>query len=139
MVCNRCKSDYTIKNGMRQGKQCFLCKVCGFQFSTDHAFFEHEKRVALTLCCFGLSMRKIGMLLGYSHVTIRNWIRAFEARRDEPNEDYFMDMDEICEFLKKRNSPRLGRRFATMESALTWNVENEMSKVMEKVLSTLTI
>ena len=84
-------------------------------------------------------MRKIGMMLGYSHVTIRNWIRAFEEQRAVPNENYFMALDEMCEFLKERNNnPRLGRRFPTMQAALTWNVENEMSKVIEKVLSSLT-
>jgi len=140
VTCNKCKSDYTIKYGLRSGKQCYLCKGCGFQFSTDHAFSDHEKRVALTLCCFGLSMRKIGKLLGYSHVTIRNWIRSFEEKREEPNEDYFMDLDEICEFLKKRNSdPRFSKRFSSMQDAFTWNVENEMSKVIEKVMSSLTI
>ncbi|MCL2850869.1 MAG: hypothetical protein FWE01_00715 [Firmicutes bacterium] len=138
MVCCKCQNEYTIKNGTRHGKQCYLCKGCGFQFTGDYAFIEQEKRVVLTLACFGLSMRKIGMMLGYSHVTICNWIRAFEKSRVTPNEDYFMDLDEMCEFLKMRQSnPRLGRRFSTIQQALTWNVENEMSKIIEKVFTSL--
>ena len=139
MACSKCRNDYTVKNGNRNGKQCYLCKACGFQFTSDCTMVEREKRVAVTLCCFGLSMRKIGMMLGYSHVTIRNWIRTFEDQRVEPNEDYFMNLDEICDFLKERNAnPRLGRRFPSIQAAITWNAENEMSKVIEKVLSSLT-
>jgi len=138
MVCSKCKSDYTVKNGNRKGKQCYLCKACGCQFTGDQLFIENEKRVALTLCCFGLSMRKIGELLGYSHVTILNWVRDFEKRRETPQEDYFMEIDEMCEFLKTRtNNPRLGKRFPTMQAALTWNVENEMSKILSNIFSQL--
>ena len=83
-------------------------------------------------------MRKIGELLGYSHVTILNWVRDFEKRRETPQEDYFMEIDEMCEFLKTRtNNPRLGKRFPTMQAALTWNVENEMSKILSNIFSQL--
>jgi len=124
---------------MRGGKQCYLCRVCKCQFTGDQSFVENEKRVAITLCCFGLSSRRIGQLLGYSHVTILKWVRAFENQRSEPNENYFMDLDEICEFLAVRAAnPRMGRRFTSMQAALTWNVENEMSKYMEKVFASLT-
>ena len=145
MTCYKCKSEYTVKNGHRKGKQCYLCKICGTQFTGDHTFIENEKRVALTLCCFGFSMRKIGDLLGYSHVTILNWVREFEEKREQDveqkifNEDYFLSIDEMCEFLSKRNqNSRLGKRFPSMQDALTWNVENEMSKVLEKLFATLT-
>ena len=138
MTCTKCKSTHTVKNGNREGKQNYLCRTCGRQFTGDQHFIEREKRVAITLCCFGLSMRKVGWLLGYSHVTILNWVRAFERQRVTPSEDYFMEMDEICEFLKERTAnPKLGRRFPSVKEALTWNVENEMSKIMEKVFATL--
>ena len=140
MQCPKCNTDYIVKNGMRKGKQCHLCKSCGCQFTGDHNFIENEKRVALTLCCFGLSMRKIGDLLGYSHVTILNWVRDFESKRVTPNEDYFLSIDEIAEFLKERSkNPKMARRFPSLQSALTWNVEHEMGKAMEKLLNTVTV
>jgi len=138
MNCSKCNNDYTIKYGKRNGKQCYLCKSCGTQTTGDQAFIENEKRVALTLCCFGFSTRKIGALLGYSHVTILNWVRSFEKNRITPNEDYFMDIDEMCEFLASRTKNPQGRRFPTMQAALSWNVENEMAKMMKDVLSKLT-
>jgi len=140
MLCNRCKSNALVKNGRRLGKQCFLCKDCGRQFTNDNSHLELEKRIAITLCCFGLSMRKIGWLLGYSHVTVLNWLREFENKRVTPSEDYFMDINEMCAFLSERTkNPRLGKRFPTMQEALTWNVENEMSKVMNQVLAHITL
>jgi len=143
MICSKCGADYFVKNGNRQDKQCYLCKVCGYQFTGDSSLVEKEKRVAITLCCFGLSMRKIGALLGYSHVTIINWVREFEKKREKHSENYFehyfLELDEMCAFLNERTkNPRLGRRFATMQAALQWNMENEMSKIMEKVFASLT-
>ena len=139
MNCSKCKSSQTVKNGNRSGKQCYLCKLCGRQFTGDTTAIELERRVALTLCCFGLSMRKVGWLLGYSHVTILNWVRDFEKQRETPSEDYFLDLEEICTFLAARTqNPRLGKRFPTMQEALTWNVEQEMSKIMKKLFASLT-
>jgi len=138
MTCSKCQNNYTVKNGQRHGKQCYRCKSCGFQFTGDNDFLVREKRAAITLCCFGMSARKVGLMLGYSHTTISTWVKIFENTRSTPSEDFFMDLDEMCEFLKERNNnPRFTRRFSSMEKALTWNIENEMSKIIEKVLSTL--
>lgn len=35
MKCNECESDNIVKNGLRRGVQCFLCKDCGHQFTND--------------------------------------------------------------------------------------------------------
>lgn len=135
--CPKCQSIDTVKNGLRTGKQCFLCRECGRQFiAGDNAEAERDKCAALTLCAFGLSMRKIGYLLGYSHVTILNWAREFE-KKDLPREDYFMELDELCDFLKTRTAnPKMGKRFPTMQEAITWNVEKLLGKQMDEIIRT---
>ena len=138
MLCVKCSSDYITKYGKRSGKQCYLCKTCGCQFTGDKNFIENEKRVALTLAVFGMSSRKISTLLGYSHPTILNWIKEFEKTRTSPREDYFMNLDDLSSFLHERSKNPQGRKFTGMQAALTWNVENEMSKAIEKILSSLT-
>ena len=65
-----------MKNGSRLGKQCHLCKICGRQFTGEHELIENEKRTALVLGCLRLSSRKIGNLMGYSHVTILKWFKS---------------------------------------------------------------
>jgi len=110
VVCGKCKCECSIKNGTRQGKQCFLCKQCGFQFTGDYEFIQNERRAAITLCAYGFSMRKVGELMGYSHVTIINWVRDFERNRENMQQthnwmdDYFMAHDELYSFLETRNN-----------------------------------
>ena len=87
-------------------------------------------------------MRKAGALLGYSHVTILNWVRDFEKQRDATkvaSEDFFLELDEICAFLGQRTTnPKMARRFPNMQAALTHNVEHGMEAIIEKVFSSLT-
>jgi len=99
MTCSKCLGELCVKNGNRDGKQCYLCKACGRQFTGDHEHVELEKRAAITLEGFGLSMRKIGDVLGYSHVTIMNWLRDFKERASKAIESYFMGIDEVRAFL----------------------------------------
>jgi len=139
MICVKCNSSSTTKNGKRGGKQCYQCRECGRQFTGDAQFLANEKRAALTLAIFGLSARKIALLLSYSHPTILSWIREFEKNRTTPNEDYFMDLDELCKFLQSRTHSPESRNITSLQASLTWNVENELSKHLEKVLASLTV
>ena len=140
LKCARCSGTNVTKNGKRQGQQCYRCRDCGRQFTGDVEFIEKEKRAALTLCCFGLSFRKIGYLMGYSHVTILNWAHDFEKRMEPPGDDYFMELDDVCAFLHERTkNPKIGKKFPSLQEALTWNVENEVSKILEKLFAQLTV
>lgn len=79
--------------------------------------------------------------MGYSHVTILNWAHEFEKREIiDLYEDYFMELDEVSEFLVARTrDPKLGKRFVSIQEALAWNVENEVSKILEKTFESLTV
>ena len=138
MLCNRCKSNKNVKNGHRHGKQSYLCKTCGYQFTTDASCTIVEKRAAITLYNIGLSFRKIGALLKYSHVTILNWVNDF-AKKAVFDENDFMELDEIWAFLESRRSyTRPGKRFATIDEAVMWNAEKEITKILTKGFAVLT-
>ena len=137
MQCGKCQGNRNVKNGLRKGKQCWICRDCGTQFTGDQSFIDNEKRVALTLAAFGQSTRKIGRLLGYSHVTILNWIREFERKRESrdplADEKAFLDIGEMCAFLSTRN-----RKSTNIQSAITSNAEHEISKILESLFSSVT-
>ena len=83
MTCKKCDSDQNVKNGNRHGKQSFLCKCCGHQFTNDNAAAYLEKLAAFAYYKAGMSYRKIGELLRYSHVTIQNWVRELSENTAE--------------------------------------------------------
>ena len=141
MLC-RCGSDKVVKNGKRSGKQCFLCRLCRRQFSDDGAITDVEKRAAVTLYAIGLSFRKIGVLLRYSHVTILNWVREFDSELEggrwriedegELGDFKLMELDELWIFLDTRKSySRPGKRFTTIDEAVMWSAEREIEKMIE--------
>ncbi|MGD1704222.1 IS1/IS1595 family N-terminal zinc-binding domain-containing protein [Dapis sp. BLCC M229] len=35
MICPKCNSTHTRKNGRRRDQQCFQCRICGRQFVDD--------------------------------------------------------------------------------------------------------
>jgi len=137
LVCPQCKSDSVVKNGKRQNQQSFLCKDCRRQFTSDNSFIEREKRAALTLCCFGLSFRRIAQLMGYSHVTILNWAHEFEERDTIQLYDYyFMELDEVCDFLVERaQCDDFSARFKSLQEALLQSAEIEIGRIAQRVLN----
>lgn len=151
MTCNKCKEDNTIKYGMRNGMQCYLCKKCNFQFTSDYSYIEKEKRAALTLGCLGLSFRKIGELIGCSHVTIRNWIKSFEITKTNKDkaatvgessisidESQLMNIEDICIFLDERNdNAKVGKKSMSLKEGILWNGENELMKYLAKIIPSI--
>ena len=98
----KCGFGRKVKNGTKHGKQNYLCKGCGHQFTTDEGAREHDQRTAVTLYCVGMSFRKIGTVLRYSHVTINNWIKQFMNKG--MSENGLLKEDEFIKFLEKRPS-----------------------------------
>lgn len=78
MICPRCKTKESVKNGMLRGIQRPHCKACGFNFSVElksTAKSEDGKRQALLMYLAGLGFHSIGRTLKVSHVSVLNWVK----------------------------------------------------------------
>ena len=83
--CKRCGSESHVKNGLMRGKQRYLCKSCGLNFTDTPAPGKPlaMKAAAVLLYVSGLSMNRTGKLLGVSTPTIQAWLEQFEGLRPE--------------------------------------------------------
>lgn len=116
--CKRCGSEKQVKNGLMRGKQRYLCKACGLNFTDTPAPGRPlvMKAAAVLLYISGLSMNRTGKLLGVSTPTIQAWLEQFAkayARKPEPEgRAVVIELDEMWPYLKKSlsssGSGRLG-------------------------------
>lgn len=93
-----------------RGKQRYLCKACGLNFTDTPAPGKPlaMKAAAVLLHLSGLSMNRAGKLLGVSTPTIRAWLGQFAkayARKPEPEgRAVVIELDEMWRYLKKSPS-----------------------------------
>ena len=118
MYCCQCGSDNYRKNGITRGKQRYLCKECGYNFTNIHGRgYPPELQIqALKLYSENMGIRSIGRFLGVDPSTVMNWIRnAGEKLMDRlrsavPESIDGMDIIEIDEMwhYTKKNSGNSG-------------------------------
>ena len=118
LCCKRCGSAKSVKNGLMRGKQRYLCKACGLNFTDTppRGLPLAMKVTAVLLYLSGLSMNRTAKLLGVSTPTVMTWIGRFAevyAQKPEPEgRAVVVELDEMSHFLKKRptssGSGRLG-------------------------------
>src|SRR3954453_13206068 len=87
--CKRCGSEKHVKNGLMRGKQRYLCKDCGLNFTNTPPRGKPLalKAAAVLLSVSGLSMNRTAQLLGRSTPTIQAWLEPFPtayAHKSEP-------------------------------------------------------
>ena len=77
--CKRCGGEEQVKNGLMRGKQRFLCKGCGLNFTDTPARGKPlaMKAAAVLLYVSGLSMNRTAKLLGVSTPTVQAWLEQF--------------------------------------------------------------
>ena len=103
--CIKCNSQKVVKNGSKNGNRYFKCKECGTQFNEATRNSEVAQRLAVVLYCFGLSLRTIGTILGYSNVAILRWVRNFAEQhyhKPIPKGDIVIELDEMWHFIKQK-------------------------------------
>ena len=108
--CKRCGSEEYVKNGLMRGKQRFLCKGCGLNFTDTPARGKPlaMKAAAVLLYVSGLSMNRTAKLLGVSTPTVQAWLEQFAAayaQKPEPEgRAVVIELDEMWHYLKKSQS-----------------------------------
>src|ERR671929_275086 len=105
--CKRCGSEEQVKNGLMRGKQRFLCKGCGLNFTDTPTRGKPlaMKAAAVLLYVSGLSMNRTAKLLGVSTPTVQAWLEQFAAayaQKPEPEgRAVVIELDEMWHYLKK--------------------------------------
>ncbi len=72
MICPKCSSKETCKNGFMKGSQRYLCRECDYTYTTPHGHGKPKdlKRKALELYLDGMGFRAIGRHLDVSNVAV---------------------------------------------------------------------
>jgi AcrR family transcriptional regulator len=81
MTCSDCQSDRVAKNGKPKGKQRYICRECGRQFTdryADRGYPLEIRQKCLDLHRAGVSFREIERRTGVSHNTVINWAKNLE-------------------------------------------------------------
>jgi len=140
MKCNKCDSERVIKNGSKNGNKYYKCKECGVNFCEEVKSSKSIQRQAIVLYCFGLSLRTIGTILGYSNVSILFWVRDFARvhyHKPIPKGDIVLELDEMRHFLnQKKTNCGFGRHIvAQLDSLLTGNAEIVIPPLLENCIA----
>ncbi len=124
--CKRCGSEEQVKNGLMRGKQRYLCKGCGLNFTDTPARGKPlaMKAAAVLLYVSGLSMNRTAKLLGVSTPTIQAWLEQFAqtyAQKPEPEgRAVVIELDEMWHYLKKSQSRSGSGRLGIVLQASWW-------------------
>jgi transposase len=124
--CKRCGSEEQVKNGLMRGKQRFLCKGCGLNFTDTPARGKPlaMKAAAVLLYVSGLSMNRTAKLLGVSTPTVQVWLEQFAqayAHKPEPEgRAVVIELDEMWHYLKKSPSRSGSGRLGIVLQASCW-------------------
>ena len=109
-ACPRCTHPHVVKAGKARGKQRWLCRGCGYQFTctTPRGSPPCKKSVPVFLYCHGVSMNALGKMFGVWASTILTWIRQYAADHAEKPEPrgkaIVLELDEMWHFLKKNGA-----------------------------------
>ena len=110
ITCKRCRASDYVKNGNVRGLQRYRCRQCGCNFTATPPRGKPAAMKALTLLLYSMgnmSYRMIGRLLGTSHVSIHDWIRAEAEQLPEPEIPADLDLvmlDEMWHFIQSKKT-----------------------------------
>ena len=108
MKCKRCNREKIVKNGRRKGKQCYLCRGCGHQFTSETGWHTpQEEKTAVLLYCLGLSFTAIAQFLFVHPSTILRWVRKYakeNCKKPVPQGEIVIELDEMWHFVNSKKT-----------------------------------
>jgi insertion element IS1 protein InsB len=103
--CPRCHCVRVVKSGHHHGKQRWLCRRCGYQFtslSPAAGADDRTKRTAVTLYGHGLSLRCVAKLLATSAHSVIRWVTDYVETfcpKPIPKGAVVIEVDEMWHYL----------------------------------------
>src|SRR3954454_12073239 len=103
--CPRCHCVRVVKSGHHHGKQRWLCRRCGYQFtslSPPAGADDRTRKTAVTLYGHGLSLRCVGKLLATTAHSVIRWVTEYvETFCPKPTPDgaVVIEVDEMWHYL----------------------------------------
>ena len=108
MHCPKCGSKESAKAGFIGGKQRYQCKSCPCKYtrSTPKGKGLEAQKAAQKLYLSGVSMRRIGHIMGVSTVAVLKWIRKIPIEHSSlpAGKATVVELDELCTFLTQKNA-----------------------------------
>lgn len=83
IICPRCNADNYVRSGVIQDRQRYKCKACNYYFTVQKMgkkVDDYYVTKALQLYLEGISYREIERILGISHVSVMNWVKAYKIK-----------------------------------------------------------
>lgn len=110
MRCKRCNSKTLTKAGFVRGLQRQKCKDCGYYFTNTpkRGLPLNTKLLGLALYASGLSLRRIGKLLGVSQVAVQKWIQLLVPllcpKLQPEGRVVVMELDEMWHYVHSKKT-----------------------------------
>ena len=111
-ICPKCAHQHCTKSGVIKGKQRYKCKQCKYHFTVQKVgkqIDDYYVTKALQLYVEGVSYREIERLLGISHVSVMNWVKAYGVKRPVHNVNYrptykILTFEELQRFMTSKDN-----------------------------------
>lgn len=117
--CVHCSSEKVSKNGRKaNGKQNFLCKICGKQFQQEYRYNAAAPSVKLLIQIMLLrncGIRDIEAILGVSRYSVLRCLKcSAKGGKDQPRHTYYpsLQIDEFWTYVGKRKEGKVWLLYA---------------------------
>jgi transposase-like protein len=109
--CPKCQGNQIVKSGIIKDRQRYLCKSCNYYFTVNKIgkkIDDYYVTKALQLYLEGISYREIERIIGVSHVTVSNWVKAYKVKKPAQTDYHptykIFNHPELVEFLRQKNN-----------------------------------